>query len=224
MTWTLILSMTGQILSLHRQATVTQATNLQPSRWILMSFTSPCHSHPLSLLAQNTSRLLISLSFYLFGKVLKFVLQHIGQMSATFLPLVRQDLQINVWPQQTLTETNIMVGHRTKSEQKQQMSDHKWKWYHNVLSKLHMKNYTEWRLVSDFCWAFCICTCSVPYTYFSCTCMGCLWAIFLSPYAYGLPVHIRPAHTGIAGILWFAHMRMSACTRMHICPIHSTSS
>ena len=51
-----------------------------------------------------------------------------------------------------------------------------------------------------------------------------IWAIFLSPYVYGLPMRIRAAHTGIAGIPWFAHMRMSARTRMHICPIHSTSS
>ena len=45
-----------------------------------------------------------------------------------------------------------------------------------------------------------------------------------SPYAYGLPIRIRAAHTGIAGILWFAHMRTSARTRMRIWPIHSTSS
>ena len=46
-----------------------------------------------------------------------------------------------------------------------------------------------------------------------------IWAIFLrlSPYAYGLPIRIRAAHTGIAGIPWFAHMRMSARTRMRIC-------
>ena len=42
-----------------------------------------------------------------------------------------------------------------------------------------------------------------------------IWAIFLSPYAYWLPVRIRAAHTGIAGIPWFAYMRMSARTRMH---------
>ena len=43
-----------------------------------------------------------------------------------------------------------------------------------------------------------------------------VWAIFLSSYMYGLPVHIRAAHTDITGIPWFAHTRMSARTRMHI--------
>ena len=32
------------------------------------------------------------------------------------------------------------------------------------------------------------------------------------PYAYGPPVRIRAAHTGITDIPWFAHMRMSART------------
>ena len=49
-----------------------------------------------------------------------------------------------------------------------------------------------------------------------------VWVIFLGPYTYGLPLRVRAAHIGIAGIPWFAHMRMIARTRMatYICPIH----
>ena len=42
-----------------------------------------------------------------------------------------------------------------------------------------------------------------------------VWASFLDPYAYGLPVRVRAAHTSIAGNPCFAHMRISAHTCMH---------
>ena len=38
--------------------------------------------------------------------------------------------------------------------------------------------------------------------------------IFILPYAYGLPICIQAAHTGITGNPCLAHMRMSAHTRM----------
>ena len=44
-----------------------------------MSFSSPCHSQPLSLLVQYTRELLISLSTALLGNVAKSLLQQTGQ-------------------------------------------------------------------------------------------------------------------------------------------------
>ena len=83
------------------------SSNWQPSlfpRWLMMSFTSPCHSHPLSLLVQNTWRLLIARSTCLLWRVINSSLRQMGQaweMLVALFAASRQDLQ-NVRPQHPL--------------------------------------------------------------------------------------------------------------------------
>jgi len=64
-----------------------------------------------------------------------------------------------------------------------------------------------------------ICICSVPYEYLAHTRMGNpirVRVIFRDPYAYGLPVRVRAAHTSIAGNHWFARMRICARIRVWV--------
>ena len=86
------------------------SSNWQSSKWLMMLFTSPCHSHPSSLLVQNTRRLLTVRSACLWGNVPNLSLRQMGQalvMVVALLAQSRQDLQ-NVLPQQSVRYGSLL--------------------------------------------------------------------------------------------------------------------